>query len=378
MASPTWPSGSEELRDGLGRLGVGQAELARGLESGHDRSAPLEGGLGEAADEVGLTRDQLIGRKGPFKPLRSLAQLDRESPRFFDSGFVAVAALDGARALDRDASSYLVDSDRGGGRVARVTILPDVPTNDPRTDQIVDDVTKQAEDFEKDTGMDAAVGGTAGKMVEYDRVTSGRLPLLVAMICLVTYLLLVVILRSLFLPAIAVILNLITVAAAFGVLSLLFVGDNPPLGGAGALDVLSVASVFTIMFALSIDYQVFLLTRMREEFVRTQSNDSAIQFGIEKTAKVVTGAAAIMTGVFAAFALSDFIILKQFGIGLAVAVLIDATLVRLVLLPATMKLFGMTTWWLPEWLDERLPVLDVEGSSYEHEAETMRPGAAPA
>ncbi len=371
-------SGSEELRDGLGRLGVGQEQLASGLESGHGRSAPLESGLGQAADEVGLTRDQLIGRKGPFKPLRSLAQLDRESPRFFDSGFVAVAALDGARALDRDASSFLLDSDRGGGRVARVSILPDVPTNDPRTDQIIDDVTKQAQDFEKETGMEAAVGGTAGKMVEYDRVTSGRLPLLVVMICLVTYLLLVVILRSLFLPAIAVILNLVTVAAAFGILSLLFVGDDPVLGGAGALDVLSVASVFTIMFALSIDYQVFLLTRMREEFVRTQSNDSAIEFGIEKTAKVVTGAAAIMTGVFAAFALSDFIILKQFGIGLAVAVLIDATLVRLVLLPATMKLFGSTTWWLPEWLDERLPVLDVEGSSYEHETETMRPGAAPA
>jgi RND superfamily putative drug exporter len=166
-----------------------------------------------------------------------------------------------------------------------------------------------------------------------------------------------------------VILNLLTVAAAFGVLSLLFVGDNPPLGGAGALDVLSVASIFTICFALSIDYQVFLLTRMREEFVRTQSNDSAIEFGISKTAKVVTGAAAIMIAVFTAFAVSDFVILKQFGVGLATAVLIDATIVRLVLLPATMRLFGLTTWWLPDWLDERLPVLDVEGSEYAHESQ---------
>ncbi|MGZ5326518.1 MAG: MMPL family transporter, partial [Solirubrobacterales bacterium] len=256
-------AGSEELRDGLGRLGVGQDQLAGGLESGHARSDPLQDGLAQAASEVGLTRDQLAGRSGPFKPLRSLTQLDRQSPGFFQSGYVAVAALDGARALDRDASTFLLDSDRGGGRVARISVLPDVPTNDPRTEGVVEEATKAANDFEERTGMDAAVGGTAGKMVEYDRVTTGRLPLLVAMICLVTYLLLVVILRSLFLPAIAVVLNLVTVAAAFGVLTRLFVGDNPPLGGAGALDVLSVASVFTIMFALSIDYQVFLLTRMR-------------------------------------------------------------------------------------------------------------------
>jgi putative drug exporter of the RND superfamily len=156
------------------------------------------------------------------------------------------------------------------------------------------------------------------------------------------------------------------------------VGDNPPLGGAGALDMLSVASIFTITFALSIDYQVFLLTRMREEFVRTQSNDSAIQFGIDKTAKVVTGAAAIMIAVFCAFALSDFVILKQFGIGLATAVLIDATIVRLILLPAVMRLFGLSTWWLPDWLDNRLPVLDVEGSEYQHDQEQMSPRPATA
>ena len=132
------------------------------------------------------------------------------------------------------------------------------------------------------------VPGVVTKEVTYDEVTSGRLPLLVAMIALVTYLGLVLILRSLFLPAIAVILNLLTVAAAFGILSLLFVGNNPPLGGAGSLDVLSAASIFTIMFALSIDYQVFLLTRMREEYVRTQSHRAAIDFGISRTARVVT------------------------------------------------------------------------------------------
>ena len=159
------------------------------------------------------------------------------------------------------------------------------------------------------------------------------MPLIILAICLVTYLALVPILRSVVLPAIAVALNMLTVAAAFGVLTLLFVGDNPPMGGAGKLDVVTVTGIFVITFALSIDYQVFLLTRMREEYVRTQSHTEAVEFGIAKTAKIVTGAAAIMVAVFIAFALSSFSLIQQLGIGLATAVLIDATIVRLGLLP---------------------------------------------
>ena len=156
-----------------------------------------------------------------------------------------------------------------------------------------------------------------------------RVPLLILAICLVTYLALIPILRSVVLPAIAVALNMLTVAAAFGLLTLLFVGDNPPMGGAGKLDVVTVTGIFVVTFALSIDYQVFLLTRMREEYVRTQSHSAAVEFGISKTATVVTGAAAIMVAVFIAFALSSFSLIQQLGIGLATAVLLDATIVRL-------------------------------------------------
>jgi putative drug exporter of the RND superfamily len=189
-------------------------------------------------------------------------------------------------------------------------------------------------------------------------------------------LLLIPILRSLLLPAIAVVLNLITVGMGFGILVLLFaVGDDPLLGGAGSLDVIAVAAIFAITFALAIDYQVFLLTRMREEFVRTQSNDAAIEFGISKTAAVVTGAALIMIAVFSAFALTEFVTMKMFGIGLAASVLIDATLIRLVLLPALMRLFGLNTWWIPDWLDSRLPVIDITGAEFEHEQAQMTPYA---
>ena len=114
------------------------------------------------------------------------------------------------------------------------------------------------------------------------------------------------------------------------------------------------------------------LTRMCEEYVRTQSHVSAVDFGISKTARVVTGAAAIMVAVFVAFALSSFSLIQQLGIGLATAVLIDATIVRLGLLPAIMKLAGDKTWWMPTWLDEKLPMLDTEGSLFARDASHLR------
>jgi RND superfamily putative drug exporter len=171
-----------------------------------------------------------------------------------------------------------------------------------------------------------------------------------------------VILRAIPLALLAVLLNLLTVAASFGVLSAMFVGDDPPLGGPGAIDVVAVSGIFAITFALSIDYQVFLVSRMREEYARSQDPDEAIRFGLEGTSKIITGAALIMLGVFTAFALSDFITIRQFGVGLATAVLLDATVVRLVLLPALMKLLGKRAWWLPGWLDRLLPHVDVERS----------------
>ncbi len=170
------------------------------------------------------------------------------------------------------------------------------------------------------------------------------------------------ILRAVVLPAAALLLNLLVVGAGFGALKLFFQGDNPPLGGPGFVDVISVSAIFTILFSLSVDYEIFLLTRMREAFLIDGDARAAVLHGIEKTGNVVTGAALIMTAVFLSFAASTFITPRQFGIGLAVAVIIDATLLRLLLLPAAMRVLGRLSWWSPAWLDRRLPHLDVEGS----------------
>ncbi len=344
------------------------------------RAAPLlqalDANLGDGARRITTVRNQLRGRTGPFAPLSTLEELQRTSPGFLGSGYVVAAGLQGAKPAQRDATAGIVDSENGG-RKARIVVLPDVPTNDPRQDRVVDDVRVLARRFQQATGVAAPVGGTAGELTDFARVNRTRVPLLILAICLVTYLALVPILRSVVLPAIAVALNMLTVAAAFGVLTLLFVGDNPPMGGAGKLDVVTVTGIFVITFALSIDYQVFLLTRMREEYVRTQSHTSAVEFGIAKTAKIVTGAAAIMIAVFVAFALSSFSLIQQLGIGLATAVLIDATIVRLGLLPAILRLVGDRTWYLPAWLDERLPLLDTEGAMFERDAGHLQRAASP-
>jgi putative drug exporter of the RND superfamily len=157
-------------------------------------------------------------------------------------------------------------------------------------------------------------------------------------------------LRSVVLPALAVVFNLLTVAAAFGVLALLFQGDHPLLGGPGFLDAITASGVFSVTYGLSIDYQVFLLTRMREGYDMTGTTEGALDYGLRRTAGVVTGAALIMAGVFFAFATTDFSTTRELGVGLTVAVLLDATLVRLILLPGTLRLIGDRVWHRPKLL----------------------------
>jgi RND superfamily putative drug exporter len=155
-------------------------------------------------------------------------------------------------------------------------------------------------------------------------------------------------------------LNLATVGVAFGILTLLTdVPDGWPLGGHAYVDSVGATMIFGIVFGLSIDYAVFLLVRMREHYDREGDHRAAIMFGLEKTARVITGAAAIMMAVFVVFAGASIATVSQLGVGLTVAVLLDATVVRIVMLPALMLLIGDRVWWLPKWLERSLPRLNV-------------------
>jgi putative drug exporter of the RND superfamily len=170
--------------------------------------------------------------------------------------------------------------------------------------------------------------------------------------------------RSLLVPLKAVLMNLLSIGAAYGVMVAVFQwGWGKSLIGVakeGPVEAFVPMMLFAIVFGLSMDYEVFLLSRIKEEYDRTGDNATAVADGLAVTARVITAAAAVMVSVFAGFVLGDDRAIKVFGLGLATAVFLDATVVRLLLVPATMELLGDRNWWLPKWLDRRLPRIHVE------------------
>lgn len=205
----------------------------------------------------------------------------------------------------------------------------------------------------------AHVGGAAASLSDVGQRTSQRLPVFVAAVLAMSFLLLMLVFRSILVPLKAVLLNLLSIGAAYGIMVAVF-----QWGWGGALIGLEATVpivsfipmfLFAILFGLSMDYEVFLLSRVREEYLRTGDNGTAIVEGVSRTARIITSAALIMVAVFLSFAVADDPSTKMFGLGLATAILIDATVVRMVLVPATMTLLGRTNWWLPKWLDRMLP-----------------------
>jgi RND superfamily putative drug exporter len=221
------------------------------------------------------------------------------------------------------------------------------------------------------TGTDAnvLVTGTTAENIDYYDVMSRWLPIVLVFVFTVTFVLLTVAFRSVVIPATAILLNLLSVGAAYGLLVLVFQdGVASGLLGFQQVDVVEAwvpLFLFAVLFGLSMDYQVFLLSRIRERFSETGNTTNAITFGITSTARIITGAALIIVAVFAGFAAGDLVMFQQMGFGIAVALLIDATLIRSVLVPASMQLLGERNWYLPGWL-QWLPHMDVEGHAADH------------
>ena len=234
-----------------------------------------------------------------------------------------------------------------------------------------DDVLPAAADG---SGLVAHVGGQTASGVDFAQVLSARLPWFIGAVLLLSFILLLVVFRSVLVPLKAVVMNLLSIAAAYGVMVAVFqwgwLGSVFGVDGGAPIEPWAPMMLFAIVFGLSMDYEVFLLSSVKEEFDRTGDNSRAVVEGLASTARVITAAAAIMVCVFGSFVVADQRAIKLIGLGLAVAVLIDATLVRMVLVPATMELLGRANWWMPGWLGRRLPRLRVEGP-------TAVPGAAP-
>ena len=219
-----------------------------------------------------------------------------------------------------------------------------------------------------ESGLDVKVTGSVAVNVDFSRYLAERLPVFFVVVLLLSFVLLMAVFRSLLVPLKAVLMNLLSIGSAYGAVVAVFQwgwgASLIGLGGSAPIDPWLPVMMFAIVFGLSMDYEVFLLSRVKEEYDRTGDNESAVADGLAKTARVITAAAAIMVFVFGSFVLDTNRSIKMFGFGLGVAVFLDATLVRMLLVPATMALLGDRNWWLPRWLDRVLPKIDVEGAAH--------------
>jgi RND superfamily putative drug exporter len=290
----------------------------------------------------------------------------------------ALAAVTSAAAADPGVLRVGNATTNGSGDTAVVSLIPRTGPSSAATEQLVhhlrDDVFPA---LEESTGVSVELTGATAADIDISDKLAQALPVFVLVVLVLTMLLLLVAFRSILVPIKAAVAILLSIASSFGVLVAVFQWGWLQ-GVVGLEDTVPIISflpimMFAILFGLSMDYEVFILSRIREDFLRTGEPRPSVVSGLASSAKVVTAAALIMISVFGSFALGDQPVIKMFGLGFAAAVLLDATIVRMLLVPAAMTLLDRAAWWLPRWLDRLLPDLDVEG---EHLLEQLEHGAA--
>ncbi len=307
---------------------------------------------------------------GAADPVQVVASLDGPGPSRTDR--VAVLSfshtLAGTPGIDSVAPPVYAGAD------VLVQATPSAPSESDATRALVGrlrDAVIPATALSKVATVD--VGGETARSDDARAQINGSMWKIVLFVLALSFLVLVVMLRSLLLPLKAVLMNLLSIGAAFGVLVAIFQWGwlDGLLGfeSLGALDTINVPLIFAIVFGLSMDYEVFLMSRMRERYLEHGDNERAVAEGLATSARTISSAAAIMTAVFGVFVLTGVPSIKELGVGCAVAIALDATLVRLILVPAAMKLLGAWNWWMPSWLDRALPDLSFEGGGREPEPE---------
>jgi RND superfamily putative drug exporter len=285
------------------------------------------------------------------------------------NGAADVAVLTKLSATLNDTKGVAFATPPTANEEGTVAVMQVFPTTDPQAKATADLVNRLRDDVVPSVvgnQVDVKVGGLTAAADDFASYTAERLPIFISAVLILSFLLLMVVFRSLLVPLKAVIMNLLSIGAAYGVVVAVFQwGWGASLIGVGReapVEAWAPVFIFAIVFGLSMDYEVFLLSRIREEYDRTGDNATAVADGLALTARVITAAALIMFCVFGSFVFGPEVALKLMGLGLAVAVLIDATVVRMVLVPATMELLGDWNWWLPKWLDRILPRVHVEGA----------------
>ncbi len=347
--------GGQRLSPALQRLTRGAQRLSGGLgllESGAGR---LAGGLGEGAAKSraipqALRRiDNGLQQQGGGG---SLTHAQRTSPGLFHSAYFVLAALDGGNARQRAQLGSLIDIDTGA-TAARMTIVPRDPHGSQAAQDTIERIEGDAAELAQKTGTEVVIGGVGPGDDAINSYLRNLVPRARIIFSLISLIILVPLLRSLTLPILAALINLLTVSAAFGALSLLF--NDSLLGGPGYIEAVMLPAMIIVMFGLAIDYEVFFFARIREEYVRTGSTRAAVERGLERSGPVVTGAAMIMILIFVAFSLTELIATRDFAVAQAVGIFIDAFIVRLIVMPALMIWLGERCWWCPRPLERILP-----------------------
>jgi putative drug exporter of the RND superfamily len=276
------------------------------------------------------------------------------------AGDAAAAGMDrlAAATADRRVSAVLPTA-RSGDCAYRQVVLAE-PVDSPSASAFVRDLrSRLAPAAFAGTGVRPRIGGLTAQYVDLADETTGKLPVVILFILAVSFCYLLVTFRSIVVPAKAVVLNLAATVAALGATTWLFQqghgGGLLRFTSSGTLQAYLPIALFALLFGLSMDYEVFLVSRIREEWLRSRDDHSAIPEAMQRTARQISAAASIMVIVFGSLLFAHVLELKQFGFGLAFAVLLDATLVRLLLVPAVMSVAGRANWWLPAWLDRLLP-----------------------
>lgn len=349
-------AGLTQLRDGAGALETGLAQLTSGTAQ---LQAGLQGGVsptGQLVNGLGQLQAGVAKFSTTLPSPRDLETLKEQSPGLFNSGYFLLAAVEGAQPASANAATFAVNVSRGGS-AGQIVVISRYTAEDSRTAALGDRLDAQTKAFAVQSHLAAAVGGPAGNLQDFTSATNDRLPLVIVALAIAVALVLGLALRAVALPIVSVLALLLTAAATFGAMQLLFGGSHPPLGGPGHLDPMSITGIFTVVFGISLVYLTILLARAREELVRSTPTgaalpghgpatvDSSLDVALRKTAAASTGTALLMIAALIPFATTELMTVRTFGVGIAIAVALDAFLVRPVLLPAAVEAMGRFSWW---------------------------------
>ncbi len=314
-------------------------------------------------------------------PLQLVAQLDTSAQQ---AAFAKVAAaVARTHGVVRVSAPITIRGRDGAPGVATADVYPAGSPQAASTSSLLATLRDQVvPGASAGTGVHVLIGGQTAIFADFSSVLSGKLPLFIGVVVLLSFLLLTAVFRSLVIPATAALMNMLSAGAAFGVITAVFqfgwLSSLLGVNSTGPIEAFIPVMMFAILFGLSMDYEVFLVTRIYEEWHKTQDNRLAVARGLAATGRTITAAAAIMILVFGSFILGGQIIIEMFGLGLASAVLLDALIVRSILVPGLMLVLGKANWALPASLDRVLPHLNVEGDVVEHPHHHARPEHVPA